>query len=128
MAGLGLENGKIPDSAIKASSFANSNYRASQGRLQAQYESGGYGSWVAGTSNNQQWFQVDFEGWTKVARVAIQGRLNAGHWVTKFKLAYSYDGVFFKDYIEEGEKTKVEILFWRRTFKLTNLNIFDGLV
>ena len=105
-----MENGNIPDSAITASSFANSYYRADQGRLQAQYESGGYGSWVAATSNNQQWLQVNFGSWTKVARVAIQGRLNAGHWVTKFTLAYSYDGVFYKDYVEEGVSAKVIVM------------------
>ena len=110
MIGLGLENGNIPDSAITASSIANSYYRADQGRLQAQYESGGYGSWLAGTSNNQQWFQVDFGSWTKVARVATQGRLNAAQWVTRFTLAYSYDGVFYKDYVEEGVYAKVIIL------------------
>ena len=108
MAGLGLENGNIPDSAIIASSFYNSYYRPDQGRLQAQYESGGYGSWLAATSNNQQWFQVDFGNWTKVTRVAIQGRLNAAQWVTKFKLAYGYDGVFFKDYKEDGDTAKVK--------------------
>ena len=45
-----------------------------------------------------------------MTRVAIQGRLNAGHWVTKFKLAYSYDGVFFKDYTGEGQNAKVKNL------------------
>ena len=108
MAGLGLENGNIPDSAIIASSFYNSYYRPDQGRLQAQYESGGYGSWLAATSNNQQWFQVDFGNWTKVTKVAIQGRLNAAQWVTKFKLAYGYDGLFFKDYKEDGDTAKVK--------------------
>ena len=107
MAGLGLENRNIPDSAITASTFANSYYRPDQGRLQHQYESGGYGSWVPATSNDQQWFQVNFGDWRKVTRVAIQGRLNAGHWVTKFQLAYSYDGVFFMDYIEDGGQAKV---------------------
>ena len=105
-----MENGNIPDSAITASSFANSYYRADQGRLQAQYESGGYGSWVAATSNNQQWFQVNFGSMTKVARVAIQGCLNAAQWVTKFTLAYSYDGVFFKDYVKKGVSAKVLVI------------------
>ena len=116
MAGLGLENRNIPDSAITASSFANSYYRPDQGRLQHQYESGGYGSWVPAASNDQQWFQVNFGDWRKVTRVAIQGRLNAGHWVTKFKLAYSYDGVFYKDYNEDGENPKVQN--FENTFKL----------
>lgn len=107
MAGLGMENGKIPDSAITASSMANSAYRADQGRLNAKAESGGTGSWVPSAHNQQQWLQVNFGGWTKVTRVAIQGRLNAATWVTKFKLAYSYDGVFYQDYKEDGDHVKV---------------------
>lgn len=100
MTGLGLENRKIPDSAITTSSDANGYYKGSNGRLQAQPGNGGYG-WLAAAQNNLQWFQVDFGSWTKVARLAIQGRQNAAHWVTKFKLAYSYDGVFFKEYRED---------------------------
>lgn len=124
MAGLGLENGNIPDSAITASTIANSYYRADQGRLQAQYESGGYGSWVASTHNSQQWFQVDFGSWTKVARVAIQGRLNAAQWVTEFKLAYSYDGVFYKDYNEDGHPKVLFALITLRAIHLCLLLIF----
>lgn len=107
MAGLGLENGKIPDSALSASSSHNS-YGADQGRLQAQSGSGGQGSWVPTASNQQQWFQVEFGDWTKVTRVAVQGRLNAAQWVTKFKLSYSYEGVFFKEYFEEVGQAKVK--------------------
>ena len=101
MAGLGLESRKIPESAITASSIANANYKASNGRLQAQPGNGGYG-WVPSSQNNQEWFQVDFGSWTKVVRIAMQGRQNAAQWLTKFKLAYSYDGVFFKEYREDG--------------------------
>ncbi|XP_078346313.1 uncharacterized protein LOC144631689 isoform X2 [Oculina patagonica] len=104
MAGLGMENNKIPDSAITASSMYNNAYRPSQGRLYQQAVSGGSGSWLAAANNNQQWFQVDFGGWTKVTRVCTQGRLNAGQWVTKYKLGYSYDGVFYTDYKEDGDK------------------------
>ncbi|XP_078346606.1 uncharacterized protein LOC144631897 [Oculina patagonica] len=96
MAGLGLENGNIPDSAVTASSMNSNTYRPSLGRLHKYY------GWIAGTYNNQQWFQVDFGGWTKVTRVSTQGRQNAGQWITKYKLTYSYDGVFFKEYKEDG--------------------------
>ncbi len=76
----------------------NVYYKPSQGRLHEQ----NYG-WAPSASNNQQWFQVDFGGWTKVTRVAIQGRPNAAWWVKTFQLAYSYDGVFYTSYKEEGE-------------------------
>ena len=102
MAGLGLENGNIPDSAITASSMLSSTYKPSLGRLHKYY------GWLAKTANKQQWFQVDFGSWTKVTRVATQGRQNGADWITKYNLAYSYDGVFFKDYKEDGY-TKVLI-------------------
>ena len=102
MASLGLENNEIPDSSITAAS-EDSHYRASQGRLYQQIP------WVADTRGAEQWFQVDFVNWTKVTGVAIQGNgyENWQWWVRKFKLAYSYDGVFFSDYREDGDNTKV---------------------
>ena len=103
MASLGLENNEIPDSSITASS-EHSNYRASQGRLYQQRH------WVAYTNGAEQWFQVDFVNLTKVTGVAIQGNGYYNYrreWVTKFKLAYSYDGVFFSGYKEDGDNAKV---------------------
>ena len=100
MASLGLENNEIPDSSITASS-QHSHYPASQGRLYQK------GSWIAYTYGAEQWFQVDFVNRTKVTGVAIQGN-GINRWVKSFKLAYSYDGVFFSDYKEDGDNyTKV---------------------
>lgn len=103
MAGLGLENRNIPDSSITASSMNSATYSPTLGRLHHYY------GWIAGTSNQQQWFQVDLEGWTKVTRVSTQGRQNAAQWVTKYKLAYSYDGVFYEEYNEDSGQVKVVI-------------------
>ena len=83
--------------------MANSNYIPGQGRLHEQK------GWVASAHNQQQWFQVDFGSWTKVTRVSIQGRQDAAQWLTKFKLVYSYDGVFYRDYKEDGDKAKVTV-------------------
>ena len=102
MGSLGLENNDIPDSAITAASERSNYSRASQGRLRQQR------SWVADTRGTEQWFQVDFVNRTKVTGVAIQGNPRWRYWwVTKFKLAYSYDGEFFKDYREDGDNAKV---------------------
>ena len=109
--GLGLENRDIEDSSLTASS-ERYRYKAVHGRL---YH---YGSWVASENNVYQWFQVDFRNWTKVTGVAIQGsgsKYWRASWVTKFKLAYSYDGVFFSDYKEDGDNAKVLLLFSLRT-------------
>ena len=102
MASLGLENNEIPDSSITASSEYDSS-KASQGRL---YQQGGWatGNYVYRT---KQWFQVDFVNWTKVTGVAIQGHSFWNRWVTRFKLSYSHDEVFFSDYREDSDNAKV---------------------
>ena len=101
MDSLGLENNETHNSAITASS-EDIGYTASHGRLYQQ------GFWLAEINGTEQWFQVDFVNWTKVTGVAIQGSgSDRQGWVTKFKLAYSYDGEFFSDYREHGDSTKV---------------------
>ena len=100
MAGLGLENNEIPDSFITAS---RDKSRASQGRL---YNQEGWATWSY-IHSQEEWFQVEFVNWTKVTGVAIQGHPYWHWWVTKFKLSYSHDGVFFSDYKEDGDNAKV---------------------
>lgn len=101
---LGMQNGKIPDSAISASTEYNSAHKAINGRLHFLYRSGRYGAWSARTNDVYQYLQVNFGDWTKVSRVAIQGRSDADQWVKSFTLSYGYDPVFFKDYKEAGSK------------------------
>ncbi|XP_022778337.1 uncharacterized protein LOC111319871 [Stylophora pistillata] len=103
MDGLGMEDpNRIPDSAITASSYYNSNYKPSQGRLYQQYD-GGSGSWLAKTSDQNQWLQVNLGGWRQVMAFCIQGRLDAAQWLTSYSLAFSYDGVFYRT-LHEGFK------------------------
>ena len=45
---------------------------------------------------------------TKVTRVASQGRHAVAQWVTKYRLKYSNDGVNYQDYKEESQ-TVVEV-------------------
>ena len=97
---LGMENGAILDEQITASSQSNSDHAPFQGRLHFQK------SWTAGTTNLHQWLQVDLGSqYTKVTRVATQGRNDAAQWVTKYKLSYSDDGVNFQYHKEQGQTT-----------------------
>ena len=93
-----MENGQIPDSAISASSSANANsYAPSIGRINfLSSGSGKYGSWAAGANNKEQYFQVDFGGWTQITAVATQGRQDSNQWVKSYSLSFSYDGVFWE--------------------------------
>ena len=100
---LGMQNGKIPDSAITASTEYNAQGSASNGRLHSGIN---YGAWLAQKNDVYQYLQVNFGDWTKVTRVAIQGRMDSDQWVKSFSLSYGYDHVFFKDY-KEGDVKKV---------------------
>ena len=52
---LGIEDGRIQDSAIIASTIHNSAYVAHFGRLNLVARSGKVGAWCAKTSNNKEW-------------------------------------------------------------------------
>jgi len=102
--GLGLESHGIPDSSVTASSTFGLQ-KPGNGRLYLKAKPGTAGGWVAGNRSNGSWFQVKFGGWPKVTKISTQGREDAPQWVTKYRVSYSSDGIFFKDY------TKVIISF-----------------
>ncbi|XP_067050433.1 uncharacterized protein [Acropora muricata] len=113
---LGMENGGVLDEQITASSELNDNSAAYQGRLNAhesvQESTVESGAWVAGTSDQSQWLQVDlYDEESLISRVATQGRnqnvswvLANSQWVEKYKLQYSNDGRDF-EYYHEQEKS-----------------------
>ncbi|KAL9955705.1 hypothetical protein ACROYT_G037065 [Oculina patagonica] len=104
---LGMEDYAIPDSAVTASSIFWAFANAGKGRLHL-VSNGQNGGWVANPRNRyRSWFQVDFGRWSKIMRISTQGRQDAPQWVTKYRVSYSYDGIFFKDYRENEEATKI---------------------
>ena len=101
---LGMENGTITDRQISASSHWTADYAAIQGRLHFKAIPRKAGSWSADKNDLHQWLQVDLGSqYTKVTRVATQGRNDAAQWVTKYKLQYSNDEVTFQYYREQGQ-------------------------
>ncbi|XP_078346809.1 EGF-like repeat and discoidin I-like domain-containing protein 3 [Oculina patagonica] len=106
---LGLEDYTIPDSSITASSMVATGttwYMPGNGRLHFKRISGRYGAWSNGNLRENSWFQVDFGRSVKVTMFATQGRQDVDQWVTKYRVSYSNDGVFFQDY-EEGGHVKI---------------------
>ena len=99
-----MEDEVIPDSAITASSKVDQLHEARNARLHFKGGKGRVAAWVALGKNELQWLQVTFGNWTKVAGVAIQGRHNVKQWVKKFTISFSFDGLLFKDYREQGHK------------------------
>ena len=85
--GLGMEDGRIPDNNIIASSKYSSGVEAYYGRLNRQE-----GSWTARTNNLNQWIQVDLSELKHMSGVITQGRNSYSQWVTKFVVQYSTNG------------------------------------
>ncbi|XP_058960954.2 EGF-like repeat and discoidin I-like domain-containing protein 3 [Pocillopora verrucosa] len=106
---LGMENGNIQDDQITASSQWNS---ATHGTTRARLNllpSSGAGGWVALQHTVDEWLQVDLRSqYTSVTGLATQGRNDHDQWVTKYYVQYSYDGVKFEYYKENGQSLRKE--------------------
>jgi len=102
-----MENGEITDDQISASSEAQAITPAKVARLNRKDRTDSLqGAWVARDKDLNQWLQIDLRVvHTGVTGVATQGRNGNGHWVTKYKLQYSNDGVNFQYYREQGNST-----------------------
>ena len=86
---LGLEDGRIQDGAMSASSAYNNNHAAKLGRLNLEAKPGNAGAWCVLTRDANQWLQIDLGGGTTVTKVATQGRQNADQWVTSYAISYN---------------------------------------
>ena len=100
MSALGLQSGQVLDASMTASSAACKPY---YGRLFLHSGGGKTGAWCAAANDVNQWLQVDFGKYVKMQRISTQGRQEAAQWVKSYRLSYSQDGVFFKDYRPNDE-------------------------
>lgn len=107
---LGLQNRRLPNSRITASSEWNHFHAARLGRL-GQVKHGRYvGAWCARHKNHLQWFKVDFVRPMKITKVATQGRQDTNQWVTSFYLSSSQDNVHWEMYkFRSGNKVMWQI-------------------
>jgi len=56
---LGIEDGRIPASALTASTVYSAGHATTRARLNLAAASGKAGSWCAKTNNVNQWLQID---------------------------------------------------------------------
>ena len=96
---LGLENERISDGNITASSAKNASTPAKNGRL--NYTLGS--SWCAGTSDTNPYLQIDLQTLHIICAVSTQGNSQADQWVKTYKLQFSIDGTTWTDYKEVGQ-------------------------
>ena len=106
-----MESHAIADAQISASSYRDQNKP-----LMSRPNSKGWVSRSAKTAS--EWLQIDLlSSYTMVTAVETKGRKKKGHWVTKYYLNYSNDGVTFQYYREPGETTvkvrKAKSTKWR---------------
>ena len=102
---LGLEDGRIQDKQITASSFKKSwwgdYWEPSLARLNAQ---GRVNAWQAKANNNKQWLQVDLLKIKKVTAIVTQGckSLSSEMYVKSYSIQYSDQGVAWKPYRQKS--------------------------
>ena len=97
---VGMESGLISDDQISASSQLDDNHAPQRARLNTKISGIRQGGWLPLTNDFNQWLQVDLGSYTRVTRVATQGRNGYDQWVTKYRLQYSRDEITFKSYKE----------------------------
>ena len=107
---LGIESGKIPNTAIVASSMYNQYWGPERGRLRRVKEGSYGGGWAAQYNDANQFLQFDLGKVTKVTAVATQGRSDANWMVSSYTLAYSLDAGSFTPYGDgDGQVRKLSI-------------------
>ena len=101
---LGIEDGRIPDSALTASTIHSAVCAATFARLNLAAGSGRAGSWCVKTNDVNQWLQIDLGTHITVTKVATQGRQDYDQWITSYSLSYSLAGSFWVQYTVRGKK------------------------
>ena len=87
---LGMENGKITNNEISASSVYNSNTGASRARLNFIPSGGVSGGWVAAVEDDKPTLTITFSyPFTRLTGIATQGRQDVSQWVKTYRLRYS---------------------------------------
>ena len=108
---LGIEDGRIPDSALTASTVHSAACAATFARLNLAAASGRVGSWCAKKNDINQWLQIDLGTPTTVTKVATQGRQDASQWITSYSLSYNLASSFWVQYTVRGKKKVKKIDF-----------------
>ena len=99
---LGMENNKIPNGAVTASSSWGLQHEPWQARLNNIARSGSTGSWSTRQNAIGQYLQIDLGKERVVNKIATQGRPSYDQWVTSYKLLFSSDGAKWNEYQNDG--------------------------
>jgi hypothetical protein len=104
-----MEDKRITDHQITASSNSSLKSVAHRGRLGTRKDEYGDGAWSS-KSSSSGWLQIDLGDVSMVTKVATQGRHDANQWVKTFYLEYSIDGIHWTECKDVYSARKVIIL------------------
>ena len=111
-----MEDGRIPDNRITASSIWDHYHGPRYARLNHQRAMPVRGGWSAQRNDLKQWIQADLGGLKRVSGVVTQGRNGGGHrqWVTKFTVQYSENGETWRN-VEDvnGHRVRIQTIYYK---------------
>ncbi|KAK3745700.1 hypothetical protein QZH41_007911 [Actinostola sp. cb2023] len=96
---FGMQDGRILNSQITASSSYSNDVAPWNGRL---YSNLGSGAWAPSKATVGEYLQIDLGSKKTVYEVATQGRYSNYHRVTKYTLQYSDNGTLWANYTING--------------------------
>ena len=99
-----MENGKISDDQITASSEYSPNHRVPNARLNFNKNSG---AWSAKTNDLNQWLQVNFQRSIIITGVSTQGRVQYTQFVKSYTVSFSDDERDFQSFKTRDMNVKV---------------------
>ena len=109
---IGVQNYRIKNAAITASSQWDQNHAPWLARLHRSRRGRFMGAWSSRRNDYKQWLQVDMGRSMKVTGIATQGRQDADQWVTAYYVYISSDGVNFAKVKHWWNYVKVEYFPW----------------
>lgn len=101
---MGLQNGRLRNHLITASSQIDKYSGAYMARLNHRRRGRYMGGWTAFYNNRYQFLQLNFGAPAKIIRIATQGREDQDQWVTTYYIMSSRDGVRFVEYKERNNR------------------------
>ncbi|XP_071478098.1 retinoschisin-like [Diadema antillarum] len=104
-----MEDGRIPDDRLSASSCYQYKDCATRARLNQPAGDGRRGAWSPEYSDNSPWVQADLGTDHLIEGVITQGRYPDGEeWVKRFRIQYKRDGASsFEDVVGMKDKPKL---------------------
>ena len=101
---MGLQNGRLRNTQMTASSQWNKYHAPFLGRLHRARHGKYVGAWCARSNNRYQYLQVDFKRPVKIIKLSTQGRQDVSQWVTQYYIKHSVNAINFVEYKERDSR------------------------